>query len=80
MDSDGFVTTNLTYLTEFAALFFKSFSSVELAPLMTYYLNRIKEGDNYYETFQLSAILKSMIGFKDLEIATLNPKQLLSLA
>lgn len=51
MDSEGFVCTNLTYLTEFASLFFKTFSSVDLVPLMTYYLNRIIDGDNFYEVF-----------------------------
>ena len=51
MDSEGFVPTNLTYLTEFATLFFKTFSNVDLTPLFTYYLNRMKEGNNFYEVF-----------------------------
>ena len=47
---------------------------------MTYYLNRIRDGDNYYEIFGLSTVLTSMFGFQDLEISILNEKQLLSLA
>jgi hypothetical protein len=45
-----------------------------MMPLMTYILNRMKDGDNYYEVFLLSNILTQMFGFKDLEINILNEK------
>ena len=63
IDAEGFVNVNLNYLTNFASLFFKSFNQIDLEPLMTYYLNRIKDGDNYYEIFGLSTVLTCMFGF-----------------
>jgi hypothetical protein len=80
MDSEGYLNMNLNHLGEFTSLFFKNFSHVDLMPLMTYILNRMKVGDNYYEVFLLSNILTHMFGFKDLEINILNEKQLNSLA
>lgn len=74
MDSEGYLNQNLSYLGEFTSLFFKNFSNVDLMPIITYILNRMKEGDNYYEVFLLSSLLTHMFGFKDLEIAILNEK------
>lgn len=80
MDSEGYLNQSLTHLGEFTSLFFKNFSHVDMMPLMTYILNRMKVGDNYYEVFLLSSLLTHMFGFKDLETNLLNEKQLNSLA
>jgi hypothetical protein len=80
IDSEGYIQQNFLYLTEFTSLFFKNFSNVDLIPLISYILNRLKQGDNYQEAFMLSTLLTTMFGFKDLEINILNEKQLLSLA
>jgi len=74
ISDEGFINTNLNYLNTFASLFFKTFSQIDLEPLMTYYLNRIKDGDNYYEVFGLSTLLSSMYGFHDLEISIMNER------
>lgn len=42
MDSEGYVHSNLNHLTEFTSLFFKNFSNVDLMPLITYIMNRMK--------------------------------------
>jgi hypothetical protein len=74
MDSEGYLNQNLNHLGEFTSLFFKNFSHVDMMPIITYILNRMKNGDNYYEVFLLSSILTQMFGFKDLEINILNEK------
>jgi len=80
MDSEGNVHFSLTYVTEFASLFFKAFPYVDLKPILIYVLNRLKEGDNFHEAIFLSGILQTMFGQKDLQVNLLNEKQLQSLA
>ena len=57
MDSEGYLNQNLNHLGEFISLFFKNFRHVDMMPIVTYILNRMKDGDNYYEVFLLSSIL-----------------------
>ena len=80
IDSEGNVPFSLTYLTGFAALFFKAFYTVDLKPVMVYVVNRLKAGDNFHETIFLSGIVQSMFGQKDLQVNLLNDEQLQSLA
>jgi hypothetical protein len=80
IDSEGNVHFALTYVTEFASLFFKAFPAVDLKPILIYVLNRLKEGDNFHEAIFLSGILQTMFGQKDLQVSLLNEKQLQSLA
>jgi hypothetical protein len=65
LDSEAFVSKELRNLTEFTALFYKSFPEVDLLPLMTYILNRMKT-DHCHETIVLSRIMQAMFGWRDL--------------
>lgn len=62
----------MTNLIEFSSLFYKTFSHVDLKPLIIYILNRLKNGNNFQETFILSSILTSMFGWKNLDVNSLN--------
>ena len=56
LDSEAFVSKELRNLTEFTALFYKTFPDVDLLPLMTYILNRMKT-NQCHETIVLSRII-----------------------
>jgi hypothetical protein len=57
LDSEANVPLPLKNLSEFTALFFKHFFTVDMNPIMTYLLNRMKENDSFHETLILSNIM-----------------------
>lgn len=69
IDGDANPDQILKSLIEFASAFFKAFPHVDLKPLVSYVLNRMKNGNNYYESFLLSSLLTSMFGWKNLEVS-----------
>ena len=74
IDSEANAPISLTYISEFASIFYKNFPSVELSPLIQYVLNRLVDGNHSYEALILSNLIQSMSGWKDLEISLLNEK------
>lgn len=74
IDNEANAPISLTYLSEFASIFYKNFPSVELTPLIQYVLNRLVDGNHSYEALILSSLIQSMSGWKDLEISLLNEK------
>jgi hypothetical protein len=71
LDDEALVLPQLRNIADFIGMFFKAFPTVDLTPLMTYVINRMKR-NQCHETTVLSKILHSMFGWKD-DLANYQP-------
>jgi len=76
LDDEALVLPQLRNIADFAGMFFKAFPTVDLKPLMTYVLNRMKR-NQCHETTVLSKILHLMFGWKD-DLANYQPLERLA--